>query len=214
MKRFASVIVVLSIVALIQGCSSSRHEIVFQPGTIDTEHFVRKVDRFVVIADGSLSMADRSRGQRKLGISESFLTSLNQTIPDLGYEGALRTFGRGLCGSQGKSVSIVELTDYLTSSFGDGVNRYQCANGSSPLNLALDAAGADLGAGNGPSAIVIVSDGLDMGKKEVAAASSLRAAFGDHFDLYAVQIGSSKKGRAVLEEVVAAGGAGYREISG
>lgn len=209
MKRITSVIVVLSIVALIQGCSSSKHEIAFQPGTIDTAHFVRKVDQFVVIADGSLSMADRSLGQRKLGISEGLLSSLNQTIPDLGYEGGLRTFGRGLCGSQGKSVSIIELTDYLTSSFGDGVNRYQCANGTSPLNLALDAAGVDLGSGDVPSAVVVVSDGLDMGKKEVAAASSLRAAFGDHIALYAIQVGHSKKGRAVLEEMVAAGGSGY-----
>jgi OOP family OmpA-OmpF porin len=196
-------------VGLAQGCSSSRHEIVFDPGTIDTEHFVRKVDQFVVVADGSLSMADRSRGQRKLGTSEGFLTSLNQTIPNLGYSGGLRTFGRGLCGSEDKTVSIVELTDYLSSSFGDGVTRYQCANGTSPLNLALDSAGADLDNKAAPSAIVVVSDGLNMGEKEITAAQSLKTAFGDRIDLYAVQIGHSKKGRAVLEEVVAAGGSGY-----
>ena len=209
MRRFACVMVALAVVGLVQGCSSSRHEIVFDPGTIDTEHFVRKVDQFVVVADGSLSMADRSRGQRKLGTSEGFLTSLNQTIPNLGYSGGLRTFGRGLCGSEDKTVTIVELTDYLSSSFGDGVTRYQCANGTSPLNLALDAAGADLDNKAAPSAIVVVSDGLNMGEKEITAAQSLKAAFGDRIDLYAVQIGHSKKGRAVLEEIVAAGGSGY-----
>ena len=209
MKRFACVMVVLTVVALVQGCASSRHETTFDPGAIDTEHFVRKVDQFVVIADGSLSMADRSLGQRKLGISESLLGSLNQTIPDLGFKGGLRTYGRGLCGSQGKSVSIVDVTDYITSSFGDGVTRYQCANGRSPLHLALDAAGADLDDKALPSAIVIVSDGLNMSAKAAAAATSLRAAFGDHVDLYAIQIGHSGKGRTALEEVVAAGGKGY-----
>ena len=56
---------------------------------------------------------------------------------------------------------------------------------------------------------MVVSDGLNMGEKEITAAQSLKTAFGDRIDLYAVQIGHSKKGRAVLEEVVAAGGSGY-----
>ncbi len=57
----------------------------------------------------------------------------HQTIPSLEYEGGLRTFGRGLCKSEGKTVSIIELADYIGSTFGDGVARYQCANGTSPL---------------------------------------------------------------------------------
>jgi OOP family OmpA-OmpF porin len=48
-----------------------------------------------------------------------------------------------------------------------------------------------------------------MGKKEVAAAQSLKAAFGDAITIYAVQIGDSGKGHRLLEQVVAAGGEGY-----
>jgi OOP family OmpA-OmpF porin len=208
-KTMISAVVIVAAVVLVQGCASANKTLTFEPGTLDAGKFVRKVDQFVVIADGSLSMADRSNGERKLTTSEDLLSSLNQTIPSLGYEGGLRTFGRGLCKSKGKTVSIVEVADYLSSAYGDGVARYQCANGNSPLDLALDAAGTDLSDKKLQTAIVIVSDGLHMGKKEVAAAESLKAAFGDAITLYAIQIGDSAKGRHLLEQVVAAGGNGY-----
>ncbi len=210
MKRTLSYAVVICALALLsQACASSQHRVSFEPGSIDAARYVRKVDQFVVIADGSLSMADRSQGQRKLSISEDLLASLNQTIPSLGYEGGLRTFGRGLCGSKGKTVSIIEVADYLSSAYGDGIARYGCANGTSPLNLAIDAAGADLTNKGLPTAIVIVSDGLNMGKKEIAAAKSLSSAFGDNLKVYAIQIGNSTKGRKLLQQVVTEGGAGY-----
>ena len=210
MKRVTSYIVLIfAMVMLTQACASSQPALSFEPGAIDTDKYVRKVDQFVVIADGSLSMTDRWHSQRKLGISEDFLISLNQTTPDLGYDGGLRTFGRGLCKSQGKTVSIIELGEYLSSSFSDGVARFSCANGTSPLNLAIDAAGADLFNRDARTAIIIVTDGLDMGKKEVATAEGLASAFGENLEIYAVQIGDSKKGRTLLEQVVSAGGAGY-----
>ena len=59
------------------------------------------------------------------------------------------------------------------------------------------------------TAVVIISDGLNMGKKEVAAADALASAYGDNLEIYAVQIGNEKKGRNLLNEVVAAGGSGY-----
>jgi OOP family OmpA-OmpF porin len=210
MKRSISyVVLIFAIVALTVACASSKSALSFEPGHIDTSKYVRKLDQFVVIADGSLSMADRWRRQRKLGISEDFMVSLNQTIPDLGYDGGLRTFGKGLCKSRGRTVSIIEVGEYLGSSFSDGFARYSCANGTSPLNLAIEAAGADLSGRDARTAIVIVSDGLNMGRKEVAAAEALASAFGDKLEIYAVQIGDSNKGRKLLEQVVAAGGAGY-----
>jgi OOP family OmpA-OmpF porin len=210
MKRVISYpVLIFAVTISIQACASSRHTLSFEPGKIDTATYVRKVDQFVVIADGSLSMTDRWRGERKMGISQDFLVSLNQTIPDLGYEGALRTFGRGLCQRGNKTMSIIELGKYLGSSFGDGIARYNCANGTSPLNLAMEAADADLTDRDARTALVIVSDGLNMGRKEVAAAEELAAAFGNKLEIYAVQIGDAKKARKLLDQVVAAGGAGY-----
>jgi outer membrane protein OmpA-like peptidoglycan-associated protein len=205
--------VIFAVAVLAQACASSKQTMTFEPGSIDTGKYVRKVDQFVIIADGSLSMADRSHGQRKLGISENLMASLNQTIPSLQYEAGLRTFGRGLCKSKGKTVSIIEFGDYIGSTFGDGIARFQCANGSSPLDLALDATSADMGDHGVPSAVVIVSDGLHMGKKEVAAAEALKSTFGDNLTIYVIQIGDKKKGRALLDEVAAAGGGYVKQAS-
>jgi OOP family OmpA-OmpF porin len=215
MRRAASYVVLLfTVIMLTQACASTKNNLSFEPGSIDVDRYARKVEQFVVIADGSMSMSERSQGQRKLGISEDFLVSLNQTIPDLGYDGGLRTFGRGLCQSQGKTVSIIEVGEYLGSSFADGIARFGCANGTSPLNLALDNAGSDLNDRSAQTAIVIVSDGLDMGKKEIAAAEALRSAFGDNLEVFAVQIGDDRKGRQLLEQVVATGGPGYLKPAG
>jgi OOP family OmpA-OmpF porin len=208
-KYFLYAVPIFAVAILTIACASSQSNLSFEPGSIDTSQYVRKVDQFVIIADGSLSMAVRSDGQMKLGIAENLLLSLNSTIPDLGYDGGFRTFGRGLCGSDGKTVSIIEVSDYLSSSFTDGVARYNCANGTSPLNLALDAAGSDLEDKNARSAIVIVSDGQDMGKKEIVSAENLSSVFGGDIDIYAIQIGDSGKGLRLLEEIVAAGGSGY-----
>ena len=210
MKRIAPYIVLIfAVVVLTQACASSHQAVTFDPGSIDADLYVRKVDQFVVIADGSLSMADRWHKQRKLGISEGLLVSLNQSIPELGFEGALRTFGRGLCSEKGKTLEIVPPEVYRTAAFGDGIANFQCAGGVSPLNLALDSSAIDFPDHARPTAIVIVSDGLHMGNKEIEAASALKTAFGDNINIYAVQIGDATKGRALLEKVVAAGGGGY-----
>jgi OOP family OmpA-OmpF porin len=204
--------ILLAVVAAVlsQACTTvSNQPLSFQPGSLDPERYVRKVDQFVVIMDGSMTMADRAHGERKIGIAGSFLSAANQTLPALGYDGGLRTFGKGLCGSKGKTLSVVELGDYISSAYGDGITRIQCPGGSSPLSVALDAAGNDLANKGVPTAIVVVSDGLHQGADEIAAAKALKGAFGDKLAIYAVQVGDTKKGRKLLEQVVAAGGDGY-----
>jgi OOP family OmpA-OmpF porin len=204
--------ILLAVVAAVlsQACTTvSNQPISFEPGTLDPERYVPKVDQFVVIMDGSMTMADRVHGERKIGVAGSFLSAANQTLPALGYDGGLRTFGKGLCGSKGRTLSVVEPGEYISSAFGDGIARIQCPGGSSPLHLALGAAGDDLTNKNVPTAIVIVSDGLHQGAAEVAAAQALKTAFGDRLDIYAVQVGETKKGRRLLEQVVKAGGDGY-----
>ena len=208
--RPAYLVIVVVAAAFAQGCTTASNQpLFFEADTLDADAYVRKVDQFVIIADASMSMADLAHGQRKIGVAGDFLSAANQTLPDLGFEAGLRTFGRGLCDSRGKTLSIVEFSDYISSAFGDGVTRVRCPGGYSPLNLALDAAGDDLEARDRATAIIVVSDGLHMGANEIAAAEALKSAFGDNLIIYAVQVGDSKKGRTLLEQVVAAGGGGY-----
>lgn len=195
------------IASLSIGCASSMLQ--FAPADLDPGKYVRKVDQFVVIADGSQSMGDRSDAQRKLDIAEAFLASMNQTVPEMGYTGALRTFGRGSCTMSGKTVLLAGASDYSTTAFLDAINDYECAGGYSPLHLAIDAVGRDLSAHGKPTAVIIVSDGRHMNDKVVTAARNLASDFGSSLDIYAIQVGDDAKGRRLLDQVVSAGGSGY-----
>jgi len=85
----------------------------------------------------------------------------------------------------------------------------------SPLDVALDAATADLKPLAGKSAVIIFSDGLEM-QKAVAAATAMKAALKD-VCIYAVQIGPDNitadypqgEGKTLLDKVVKAGQCGF-----
>jgi outer membrane protein OmpA-like peptidoglycan-associated protein len=89
------------------------------------------------------------------------------------------------------------------------IANFTCAGGQSPLNKAIDGVAADVTMTDVPSSLVIVSDGLHMGSKEIDAADNLASAFGDKLAIYAVQVGGSKRGTKLLENVVAQGNGGY-----
>jgi len=201
-------LLVVAMAGLAGACATTQPQ--YTPGSIDPDYWTPKVDQFALVGDGSLSMSDRHDTMRKLDVAQAVLDSMNQTIPELGYEGAFRAFGRGECGTSGKTVLVVPLQDYSTSAFGGAISNFDCAGGNSPLDKAMDGATADLKETTTiPSAVVVVSDGLNMNQKEVEAAGRLAAAFGNNLAIYAVQVGDSKKGRSLLEQVVAKGNGGY-----
>jgi OOP family OmpA-OmpF porin len=181
----------------------------FAPGSIDSEFYVPKVDQFAIVADGSTSMADHWDRERKLTVVRAFLASMNQTVPELGYEGTMRSFGRGACRTTGKTVVMYGPDEYSTTGFGQPIEKLRCPAGCSPLDKALNAVGGDLSKTDIPTAVVIVSDGLHMGNKEVAAAGALAGAFGDDLAIYVVQVGDDSRGGRLLEKVVAKGNGGY-----
>ncbi|PWB70862.1 MAG: hypothetical protein C3F15_13335 [Holophagae bacterium] len=154
-------------------------------------------------------MSDKHQKMLKLDITQAVLDSMNQTIPEKDYNGAFVAFGRGECGSSGKTVLAVPLDTYSKGAFGSAIDNFNCAGGNSPLNKAVDLTNADLSKAVVPSSLVIVSDGLHMNQKEVEAAGSLASAFGDKLAIFAVQVGDKKKGTELLKQVVAKGNGGY-----
>ena len=193
-------------VLLTQGCAHQTMS--FDPGAIDPAVYVEKVDQWMIIADGSMTMADRAHHQQKMGIQQSLLASMNETIPDLAYQGGFRTFGKGSCQGAGKTTLIREVADYDTAGFNGALDVFGCIGGTSPLNRAIEAAGGDLAMGE-RTAVVVITDGLNMNNKEIETARQLKEALGDNLDVYGIQLGGSKKGRRLLDSIVAAGGDGY-----
>jgi OOP family OmpA-OmpF porin len=208
--RFRLGVAVLATVAImvLVGCATSAPKLAFEPGTIDRGAWVPKADRFEVIVDASRTMGDAVGRERKVEIAQAVAESIGRTIPEFDYVGGLRTFGQGSCLPKEKTSLIGSMGAYSTSSFVEAAGRITCAAHTSPLNLALTAAGSDLTGAKDRAALVVISDGLHMGKEEVAAAQALKATYGDKLCIHAVQVGSDPVGRALLEKVVSAAGCG------
>jgi len=206
MKRTTGLaLVAMAALVLTQACA--HHSMNFEPGEVDTDYYVKKVDQFIVIADESMSMGDRSHQTQKIQIEEAFLASLNETVPELDYVGGFRTFGKN-CQAKGKTVLVREVSAYGTNEFENALDQFGCVGGLSPLGKAIAASGGDLSMGK-PTAVIIITDGLDMGKKAVNAADSLKEALGDDLTIYAIQLGDSDTGGKVLSKIVGVGGDGY-----
>ena len=208
MKHIVGRLMMVAVAAgLVGACSTAQPE--YTAGSIDADYWVKKVDQFAIIGDGSLSMSDKHDKMRKLDVAQALLDSMNQTIPEVGYDGAFRAFGRGECGTSGKTVLVVPLQEYTTSAFGGPIDNFNCANGNSPLGMAMDDISKDVTTLAEPTSVVIVSDGLNMGKKAVESAGRMTSAFGDNLSVYAVQVGDDKRGTKVLEGIVEQANGGY-----
>jgi len=209
MRKFLGMSMVIAVAVLLnQGCLSARLAPEYQTAQLDTHKYVKKVDQFAVIVDSSQSMGNPSKAERKLDISGAFLEKLAQSIPEFGYTGELRLFGHGSCSEKGKTVELSPMSKYSKSAFEQARADYNCAAGYSPLYRAIEASGSQLSTRKIPSALVVITDGLHMGEKELDAVRDLKAKLGSALNVYAVQIGHDAKGKSFLEKLVAAGGEG------
>ena len=178
----------------------------FTPQKHDSGKYVSKVDNFQIIMDASQTMG--IDGQKNFQSAKNFIASVNQSLPaDLVVNGGLRSFGH----SPQQSDKLTELeygmTKYSAAGLQDGLNSIKYTGGNSPLAAALSAAEADLKDAGAKTAIVVVSDGLQMDDAP-AAAANLKTALGDQACIYTVWIGDDVKGKKLLEEVAQAGGCG------
>jgi len=181
----------------------------FSPDTLEAGQYEPKVDNFMVILDKSSSMSKEYNGQKRLTIAKDFLSAMNQTLPDMKLNGALRTFGHMASASGKPTVLFYGPTEYSTKGFQSALNAVERAIGRSPLGAAINAAGGDLKKSEGQIAAIIVSDGEDMDTTPITAAKNMKAKFGDRVCIYTVLVGDDSAGETLMKQVAAAGGCGF-----
>ena len=181
----------------------------FSPDTLEADQYEPKVDNFMVILDKSSSMSKEYNGEKRLTIAKDFLSAMNQTIPDMKLNGALRTFGHMASASGKPSVLFYGPTEYSRKGLQGALNAAQRAIGRSPLGAAINAAAGDLKKSEGQIAVIIVSDGEDMDTTPITAAKNMKAKFGDRLCIYTVLVGDDPSGEALMKQVAAAGGCGF-----
>jgi OOP family OmpA-OmpF porin len=182
----------------------------FEPYNFDASQYVPKVDNFVVILDASSSMGDKYMEKEKAKIAKDFLSAMNQTLPELNYNGALITFGHGAHMLDRSAMVVYGPTKYSTSGFESALNTIKKPSGTSslPLTKAISASGEKLKSAQGSTAVILVSDGEKMDQAPVKAAEALKSQFGDRLCIDTVLVGDNPAGKMTLEQIAKAGGCG------
>jgi len=206
---------VLLAAAFIAACATPYQQLPeIESHRIDPGRYDKKADHLMFVLDASSSMADKYQEYRKLDVAREIINRFNDTMPDLDITAALRSFGHAKSVSPTSSAVLLPTGQYSRDALSAAVNKVQEAGGISPLGRSLNHAAQDLKSVDGRVALVIVSDGKDMGPETVAAAEALHASRSGRLCIYTVQVGDSKGGAALLGKIAALSGCGAAVAAG
>ena len=167
---------VIGLALVLTGCATQPYQgATFKAQPIPDGGYNLKVDNLYFVLDASSSMDDHY----KFETARDVIAHFNQTMPDLDLQAALRSFGHDSKVAQRGSASFYALQNYSQAGLSEGLKKVKKPGGISPLDRALKDAASDLKKVNNRIAMVIVSDGEDMGAGPVKAAKALKAAHGD-----------------------------------
>jgi OOP family OmpA-OmpF porin len=215
-RRIFSVLIFGLVGALAFGCAGPKPqpmEVTFDAQDLNpmvqSGRFESKVDNFVLIMDTSQSLEEDYQGQPKFEITKNVVSHLNQTIPELDINSGLRTFGHSRAVSKDITDLMYGMVPYSTEGFESGIEKVAKAGGTSPLGAAIAAAGEDLKTTMGKTALIIVSDGKEMGKKPLEAAEKLKMQMGGDICYYTILVGNDPEGEALLQNIAEVGECGF-----
>jgi OmpA-OmpF porin, OOP family len=168
----------------------------------------QKIDVLYFILDASYSMNEGYNGLCKFKVAKSVIDNFNKTMPNVTTQVALRTFGHDEAISKEATAVMAPLERYDSAALSEGLNKVTDAGGFSHLEDALSAAGEELKGNKSPMAMVIVTDGKDMGSAPLAAAKALKEAHGSRLCIYTVLVGNDKGGSQLLSQMADVTGCG------
>jgi OOP family OmpA-OmpF porin len=202
----ARIALALSLAVFVAGCASNKptyQPAPFTPATIPAGEFVPKVDAFALVLDASSSMGENRHANFFAG--KDVVSQLNQTIPELGYQGALATFGPGCMLDKGLARLWYGPETYSTAALGDALASIKCAGGPTPMELGIEAGGSAATDTTGQVAVIVVSDFEDIDTKAAAGAlAKIEETYGDRVCLHAIQVGNNAGGAEDRAEIAGA----------
>jgi OOP family OmpA-OmpF porin len=206
-KRFVQTLLTITAFLFLFGCAAKEPAGIpsFSAKQFDASMYQSKVDNFVVILDASSSMDDDYMGNPKFMIAKAIVEHMNMSVPELGQTAGLRTFGHADSISKNETELFYGMEEYNSAALAEKLGEVSKAGGYSPLGSALAAMGKDLETLSGKTAVIIVSDGLDM-EGDTAQAKAVKEQYGDAICFYPIQVGNAEKGTAFLSEIAEIGG--------
>jgi len=171
--------------------------------------YAPKVNNFEVLLDASLSMDEGNKND--FLVAREIVRRINQGIPtDLSYNGALRSVGHNSYQSENSTELLYDMNGYNQAGFHDGLGKIKYVGGPTPMAAALQAAGNDLKSASGTSALILVSDGLNIDGAP-AAVKNLKDQLGNNLCLYTIAIGHENNGAGqdMMKELASIGQCGF-----
>jgi OmpA-OmpF porin, OOP family len=185
----------------------------FTPTLFDTNEWVSSVDNLLIILDASSSMDDTYAGNKKFAIANEIVRRLGHTLPELGQNAGLRSFGHSPKVSDEKTVLFYGMERYTQKGLVEKLDLISSAGGTSPMHAAMTASGEDLENYSGKTAVVIISDGEpEWGLKPSVtrdAAQELKDQKGADLCFYPVLIGDDEKGMVLMEDLASISQCGF-----
>jgi len=185
----------------------------FTPTLFTSNQYVSSVDNFLIILDASSSMDDMYNGNKKFTVARKIVKRLGQTLPELGQNAGLRSFGHNQQVSDRSTVLFYGIEKYTRKGLSEKSGLITAVGGTSPMHKALNEAGLDLNGFSGKTAIIIISDGQPALSLEspitLKAAQALKDQKGANLCFYPIFVGDDKKGMILMDAIAQIGKCGF-----
>ena len=209
MKFFSTMLALPLIIVLFSfGCAAQKTVQpipAFTPTIFNSNDYVSSVDNFLIILDASSSMDDTYNGNKKFIVASEIIKHLNQTLPELGQNAGLRSFGHNPKVSDKLTVLFYGMEKYTQKGLNEKLDLISSAGGTSAMHMALTGAGQDLDNFSGKTAVIIISDGQEAMSLEspitLKAAQALKDQMGADLCFYPIFVGDNEKGVVLMEEI-------------
>ena len=212
MKSPLSKLVVALMAAVFLGACATSYQPVpsFTPVAVSPDGHALKTQNALFILDASSSMDEGVQQWKKFDVATSLLRNMGKTMPEgMGIKSGLRSFGHDASVFSVNTQLVEKMGTFNRADFEAALAKVSKAGGTSPLAAAITAAGDDLKGLSGKSALIIVSDGKEMGNAPAAAAEALKAKMGDSLCIYTVVVGDDAAGKKLMDELATIGGCGF-----
>jgi OOP family OmpA-OmpF porin len=218
MKSFKiQIFTAIAIAFVLSGCYAQKEVQTLPAFTLapfSADDYVSSIDNFVIVLDASSSMGKPYMGNKKFDMATQIVSRINRTLPELGQNGALRSFGHSPAVSDENTVLFYGMEEYSTYALGENLKKISEAGGTSPMHRALDASGQEeLNAVSGNTAVIIISDGQPEASLEspitLKAARALKDQLGPGLCYYPILVGDDEKGAVLMDEIVRIGDCGF-----
>ena len=211
-KNYLFLLIIFLVGIFVSGCATMppfSSQPAFAPQEINMTSYQPKVENFIVILDASASMRTWYDGSTRFKVAKAIVSRMNQTLPNLDVQGGLRTFGHSRSVSTENTVLMYGMASYTRAGLQAGLDKVTKADGPSPFSDAIDGANQDLRGTSGKTALIIVTDGEDMGNGPVEAAMRLKKQYGSRVCIYTIAVGNNIAGKEYLNKLAQIGECGY-----